>query len=804
MSFVQDIKFGVRRLAREPGFTAVVVVALALGIGVNTTVFTLVNAVLFRGLPFEQPNRVMFLSSNDHAKNRNDIGVSYPDFRDWRAQSKTFKGLAAFSQTGFVVADSNHPPERYSGPRLTANTFSLIGQKPMLGRDFLPEEDRVGAAPVCIIGYTIWENRYGRDPNILGQSVRIDDVATTIVGVMPKGMKFPLNADLWIPLVPTAEFEKREARDVQVFGRLDDGVPLSQARNEMELIGRRLEKEYPKSNQGITTTVIPYNDEFNGNQIRLIFLVLLGAVGFVLLIACANVANLLLARSLARNREISIRTALGAGRWRIIRQLLVESVLLGVLGGAVGLLIAKWGVRMFDLAVANVGKPYWIVFRMDFTVFAYLGSVCVVTGILFGLAPAIQLSKVDLNSTLKEGGRGSSGGARSRYLSAVLVVTEVALSMVLLVGAGLMIRSFLNAYNRTAGIHGERYLTMRLALPDKKYPDDGARTRFYEQLETRLRTVPGVESAAIVTHLPMQGSFDWKFEIEGKPPVEEDKRPSLSAVVVSPDYFTTMGIALAHGRTFTETDGLPDRGAVIVNQRFAAKYWPGEDPVGKKLRVLWKDQRPWHTVVGVSQDFRQQLDHDEIQPIIYVPYRAKPQGAYAILARAAVSPTSLTSAVRKEIQAIDGELAVFGVATLEENFLQQRWPFRVFGTLFAIFALVALLLSSVGLYAVMSYSVTRRTQEIGVRLAMGASSGNILFLVLSHGLRQLGIGLAIGLAGAFGLARVMKSLLVGVTPTDPATFVAISVVLIVVGVAACWLPARWAMKMDPTMALRYE
>ena len=541
MSFFQDVRVGVRRLLREPGFTAVVVVALALGIGVNTTVFTLVNAVLFRGLPFEQADRVMFLSSSDHAKNRNDIGVSYPDFRDWRVQSKTFRGLAAFAQTGMVISDSNHAPERYNGPRVTANTFSLIGQKPMLGRDFLPEEDHVGASPVSIIGYSIWENRFGRDPDILGKSIRINDAATTIVGVMPKDMKFPLNADLWIPLVPTPEFEKREARDVQVFGRLADGVPLATARNEMELIGRRLEKEYPKSNQGITTRVIPYNDEFNGGPIRIVFLVLLGAVGFVLLIACANVANLLLARSLARSREVSIRTALGAGRWRIIRQLLVESVLLGLLGGAVGLLIAKWGVRMFDLAVANVGKPYWIVFRMDFTVFAYLAAICVATGILFGLAPAIQLSKVDLNATLKEGGRGTSGNARSRYLSGFLVVSEVALSLVLLVGAGLMIRSFLNAYNRTAGMHAERYLTMRLALPDQKYPDDGARTRFYDQLEARLRAVPGVESAAVVTHLPLQGGFEWKFEIEGKPPVEEDQQPSVLALIASPAYLPTTG-----------------------------------------------------------------------------------------------------------------------------------------------------------------------------------------------------------------------------------------------------------------------
>jgi putative ABC transport system permease protein len=804
MSFFQDVRFGVRRLLHEPGFTAVIVIALALGIGVNTTVFTLVNAVLFRGLPFEQPHRVMFLSTADHANGRNNMGLSYPELRDWRTQSRTFKGLGAFSQTGFVVSDRHGAPERYNGSRLTANTFSLVGQQPLLGRDFLPQEDRVGVTPVCILGYAIWENRYGRDPNILGQSIRIDDIASTVVGVMPKGMKFPVNADLWIPLVPTADSEKREARNLQVFGRLADGVTLAAARAELEGISRNLEKEYPKSNQGVTSTVIPYNDEFNGGTIRIVFLVLLGAVGFVLLIACANVANLLLPRSLARNREISIRAALGAGRWRIIRQLLVESVLLGLLGGAVGLLIAKWGVRMFDLAVANVGKPYWIVFRMDFTVFAYLGAICVVTGILFGLAPAIQLSKVDLNSTLKEGGRGSSGGARSRYLSAALVVTEVALSLVLLVGAGLMIRSFLNAYNRTSGMHAERYLTMRLALPDKKYPDAAARTRFYDQLEARLGAVPGVESAAIVTHLPMQGSFDWKFEIEGKPPVAEDKQSSVSEIIASPNYLTTLGIALVHGRAFNNTDGLADKGAVIVNQRFAARYWPGEDPLGKKLRVLWDGERPWHTVVGVSQDFRQRLDRDDIEPIIYLPYRAKPMGGYAILARAAVSPTSLTSAVRKEIQAIDGELPVFGVATLQENFMQQQWPFRVFGSLFAVFALIALLLSSVGLYAVMSYSVTRRTQEIGVRLAMGASSGNILFLVLSQGLRQLGIGLAIGLAGAFGLARVMKSLLVGVTPTDPTTFVAISVILVAVGVFACWMPARWATKMDPTMALRYE
>ena len=804
MGLSQDVRFGVRRLLREPGFTAVVVAALALGIGVNTTVFTLVNAVLFRGLPFEQPHRVMYLTSNNATRNQTDMGVSYPDFRDWRAQAKTFKGLGALSARAMVIGDGNSSPDTVRGWSVSANTFSLIGQAPLLGRDFLPEEDRVGAAPACILGYTIWENRYGRDPNILGKTIRIDEVDTTVVGVMPKGMKFPLSSDLWTPLVPTSEYEKRESRDMTVFGRLADGASLAQARSEMDLIARRLEQEYPKSNRGITFSVVPYNDQFNGGQVRVVFLSLLGAVGFVLMIACANVTNLLLARSLARQREVSIRTALGAGRWRIIRQLLVESVILGVLGGAAGLLIARWGVRMFDLAVARINKPYWIDFRIDFTVFAYLAAVCLVTGILFGLAPAIQLSRVDLNSTLKEGGRGSSGGARSRWLTASLVVSEVALSIVLLVGAGLMVRSFLNAYQRTSGLHAERYLTMRIALPDKKYPDAAARTRFYEQLEPRIGSVPGTESAAIVTHLPLQGGNGWKIEIEGRPPVEEDKMPRTSGVIVSPSYFATLGIVLLRGRAFNSTDGLPDQGAAIVNQRFAARYWPGEDPVGKKLRIRWDGDRPWLTVVGISQDFRQRLDTDELEPIVYVPYRGKPAGGFAILSRAAVPPTSLTSALRKEIEAIDRDLPVFGVATLEENFEQARWPFRVFGSLFAIFALIALVLSSVGLYAVMAYSVTRRTQEIGVRMAMGASSGNILLLVLSQGLRQLGIGVAIGLAGAFGVARVLKTLLVGVTPTDPVTFVTISAVLVVVGAMACWLPARGAMRMDPTTALRYE
>jgi predicted permease len=790
-------------LLRDRGFTTVVVVALALGIGVNTTVFTLVHAVLFRGLPFAQSDRIMYVSSSEPAKNRRDFGVSYPDFLDWRSQTKTFKGLAAWSSSGFLVRDGANPPERYEGVRVTTNFFSLAGQAPLMGRDFLPEEIRRDAPPVCILGYSIWESRYGRDPHILGRTIRINDIGTTVIGVMPQDMKFPVNANLWTLLVPSGRFEKRDDRNVQVYGRLADGVSLARARNELETIAQRLAKEYPKSNQGIVPMVIPYNDEFNGGQIRRVFLVMLGAVGFVLLIACANVANLLLARSLARAREVSIRAALGAGRWRIVRQLLVESVLLGVAGGVGGLLLALWGVRMFDLAVANVGKPYWIVFRMDFAVFGYLAGICVLTGILFGLAPALQLSRVDLTNTLKEGGRGTGVGMRSRWLTGSLVVLEVALSIVLLVGAGLMIRSFMNMYGMTSGFAAERFLTMRLNLPDTKYKDAETRLRFFERLETGIASVPGVEASTIVTNLPLSGAMNWKLELEGKPRVEDDKLPDVRVLLASHSYFSTLRFPVSRGRAFQATDGLQETVA-LINRRFAAKYWPGEEPIGKRIRLLWEGERPWLTVVGVCQDARTGPNQAEIEPVVYVPYRVKPVANFSIMARTALPPGSLSTALRKEIQAIDPDLAVFNVRTLAEQFERQRWPFRVFGTLFAVFAGIALLLASLGLHAVMSYSVNRRTQEIGLRVAMGASSRSILGLVLAQGMRQLGIGLVIGLAGAFGLARLLKTLLVQVTPTDPLTFATISAVLLAIGLLACWLPARWALRVDPVVALRYE
>jgi putative ABC transport system permease protein len=805
MSFLQDVRFGMRMLAKDPGFTAVVVITLALGIGANTTVFTLANAVLFKGLPFEHSERIMHLSSNNLSKGRNRTGVSYPDFTDWRAQTRKFQGLAAFSNLSMTISDRGGVPERYSGTFLSTNSFSLIGQQPLLGRDFAAGEDQRAAAPVAILGYSIWKNRYGGDPGVLGRTIRINGATASVIGVMPEGMKFPTNSDLWMPLVPTGNWEKRDSRGLDVFGRLAPGATVAEAQAEMDQVAKTLQKEYVKTNEGVGAVVKPYNDVFNGGNIRTVFLALLGAVGFVLLIACANVANLLLGRSLSRAKEISIRSALGASRWRVIRQLLIESVILGVCGGAIGLLIAVWGVRMFDVAVANIGKPYWIKFTMDYTVFGYLTAICVFTGVLFGLAPALHISKLDVNENLKESGRGSSAGSRIKYLSGFMVVMEVALSLVLLAGAGLMIRSFMKLYALDTGVNANNLLTMRFSLPDLKYPNAESRAGFAERLIPRLASIPGVEAVALASSLPLNGSANSAFELQGQPPVDVNKRPTISRLVVTPQYFQAAGVSLVRGRLFDDSDGTPARASVIVNQRFAAKYWPGEDPLGKKLRLIRDAEQPWLTVIGVCPDILQN-DPSKVErdPIIYLPYRQDPGSGSTIMARTRVAPNSAIAAFRKAVRETDEDLPLFEVKTMEDFLVERRWPFRVFGTLFAVFAVMALALSSVGIYAVMAYSVSRRTQEIGVRMALGATTGNVLRMILSLGCKQLAIGMAIGLAAAFGVTRVLSSLLMQISATDPLTFAGISILLGVIGGIACWLPARKATQIDPMIALRYE
>jgi len=811
MSLLQDLRFACRLIVKERWFTAVAVGALALGIGVNATVFTLVNAVLIRGLPFKDSAQLYMLAVKRPADNGSG-NLSYPDFEDWRSQSKTFADIAGFTRGGMSLADDRGVPEQARGTWLTANAFQVLGQQPLIGRDFNPQDDRKGAEKVVILGHGIWKNRYGADPGVLGRILRVNGEPATIIGVMPEGLMFPTDSALWMPFVPNQDQEKRETRSVAVFGRLKADTTRAQAQAELDNIARAIATQYPASNKELTSAVVQtFNERFNGGEIRQIFLSMMGAVGFVLLIACANVANLLLSRSAQRAREIAVRVALGASRWRVIRQLLVESVILGLIGGVFGLLLAMVGVRLFDAAIpADSGKPYWIKFTIDWVVIGFLTAICVVTGILFGLAPALQVSRTNVNEILKEGGRSNSGGRRVRWMSSTLVVVEIALTIVLLVGAGLMTRSFLRLYSQDIGINSDYLLTMRLQLSGTKYPKPEARREFYERLAPRLAGVAGVESASISTNVPPQGGARRALEIDGRPVEAGTEKPGVTTVIISPTFFETVGASMRRGRAFTDADGGAGSESVIVNQQFVAQFFPGEDPIGRRIRFPPNEaaagQPPpvWRTIVGVSSTIRHSRPQDaEPAAVAYIPLRQEPSGFAVLLVRSRVDPGVIMNAVRREVQAIDPDQPVFTVQTLDQMLAQQRWPFRVFGTVFAIFAFIALVLAAVGLYAVMAYSVAQRTQEIGVRMALGAANKQVSWLVLRRGLVQIALGLIIGLSGAWFAGELLSPLLV-VPAHDTTTFVGIAMLLTAVALAACLIPARRATRLDPLVALRQE
>jgi predicted permease len=676
-----------------------------------------------------------------------------------------------------------------------------------LGRDFSRDEDAKGAEPVVILGHGLWKTRYGSDPDILGRVIRINEVPSTIVGVMPEGVKFPQNADLWQPLQASGDWEKRDVRNLNVFGRLKPGVTLAGAQAEMATITSRLAQQYPDTNKDVSAVVMTFNDRFNGGPIKLVFLSLMGAVGFVLLIACANVANLLLARSAHRAREVAVRVAMGASRARVVRQLLVESVLLGVLSGGVGLLLSFAGIRAFDAAVADVGKPYWIVFTLDAKVFAYLAAVCVITGVIFGLAPAFHVSKTNVNDVLKEGGRMGSGGRRARRMTAVMVVAELALTIVLLTGAGLMIRSFLKMYTLDLGIDPDRLLTMRLGLAERKYPTPESWADFHERLAERLNALPGVEAASVSLAVPVGGGDRQSVEFEGRALPPGEQAPEVTVLAVGSRYFDAIGVGARRGRVLNATDGTPGAEAAVVNERFAARFFPDSDPVGRRIRLTEGRRQPsaWLVIVGVTPSIRQR-DAQEIDPdaVVYIPFRQEPARFANLILRAHGDPASLAAAVRQEVQTVDPDQPVYSVYTMNEVLARSRWPFRVFGSMFGIFAAIALILSAVGIYAVMAYAVTQRTQEIGVRIALGARAGHVSWLVLRQGILQLCEGLVLGLAGGVGVSRLLQSLLVQVPPTDPVTFGFVTALLVLVTVAACLLPVRRATRLDPLVALRQE
>ena len=800
MNWLGDIRLSLRTLLKNPGFTTVAVMMLAIGIGVNATVFTVTNAVLFKGFALVQGNdRLRYISY----KNSNCC-VSYPDFLDWRAQSKSFEGMAIVHGVGVALTDSSGFPENLSGNENSADVFRLVGARPLMGRDFTAADEMPGAAPVAILNYGFWERRYGKDPAIIGRTVRMNGALTTYVGVMPEGFSFPQTVDVWVPLVQTAKVMSRENRNTwMVVARLAKGVTVQTAQAEMDIIGRRLAAEYPVTNRELFPEIQTFTEFFIGQNGAMIYGSMWGAVGFVLLIACANLANLLLARAIGRSREISIRIALGAGRWRIIRQLLIESVMLSGVGGFLGWWIAKWGVRSYALAMAS--KSSWLVldYGMDQRVLAYLIAISIGTGLLFGLAPALRLSRLDVNASLKDGGRGATGGGHAKHLSALLVTGEMALAVVLLAGAGVMIRSYLKIHTADIGANTANVLGGSVNLPSEKYLRPEDKIAFFDGLLTRLEVMPGVESVATGDTYPAAGSSKFSYQLAGDAAGEH--RRKLSTLKISPAYFRVVKATMLSGREFNDADVLTSTPVAIVNQLFASTYWPGEDPLGKRFRLFEGDNpEAWRTVVGVASNIiHNDQTRQTFDPVVYIPYRQRPGGGAWILVRTSVPSAGLITAFRQAVQAMDDGLPLYGPMAISER-MERFWDSKFYGSLFLIFAAIALLLASIGLYTVIAHSVSQRTQEIGIRMAIGGTPHDILKLVIRQGMLPLAIGLIIGLAASFAVNRLLTSVLVHISPADPITLVAASAVLIVAGALGCLIPARRAMRVDPVVALRNE
>jgi putative ABC transport system permease protein len=810
MSWLGDVRFSFRTLIDNPGYTLVAVATLALGIGINAAVFTVTNAVLLRGYPGVDPgNRLLYLGTNR--------GLSYPDFEDWKAQARSFRGMAVVSNGGlrFILNDRSGAPEACDGTELGADTFRVLGQQPIMGRDFAASDETPGAQAVTILTYGFWQRRYAKTASILGKTIRLNGSPTIVIGIMPPGFDFPHHrVDLWVPLAKTPNLRKRETRNLWfAVGRAADGVTIRSAQAEMDTIGRRLESAYPLANRGVHPKVWNFTEAFIGPNAATFYSAIWGAVGFVLLIACANLANLQLARAIGRFREVSIRIALGASRWRIIRQLLIDSLAISSVGGLFGWMIALGSVHACE-RLANPPSAYnhWT-YALDYRVFAYLVAISIATGLLFGLAPAIRLSRLDVNTTLKDGGRGATGGGSAKSLSSLLVAGEMALAVVLLAGAGLMIRSFWNIYAADLGVRTANILTTAVRLPVARYPDAKAQIAFFEQLAGRLKNIPGVDSVALSDSLPGLYAPRLPYELAGAPSVDELRRPTISAVTIDPEYFRTVGARLESGREFNDFDGASGIPVAIVNQRFASQFWPGEDSLGKRLRLLDKTAG-WRTVIGVASNIVQwnAATGQSSDPIVYVPFRQKPEADMDVVAQTRVPPGGLAAAFRHEIQAMDSELIIYsglgsteGPKPLNDSLaLNNYWSRGVNAALFLIFAAIALLLATVGLYAVIAHAVSRRTQEIGIRMAVGATARDILKLVFAQGMLPLGMGLAVGLAASFAVTRVLKSELVQVSPADPMTLVAASAVLVLAGVLGCWVPARRAMRVDPMVALRHD
>ncbi len=805
----QDIRYGLRILAKNPGFTAIAVIALALGIGANSAIFSVVNAILLKPLPYKDPDRlVMIWEEATHLGFPKDTPPP-ANFVDWRQQSTVFEGMAATSYRSFNLTGVGEP-ERLDGRRVSTDLFDLLGVKPMAGRTFVPEEDKPGTK-VVLLNESLWRRRFGADPGMIGRALNLNGEPYTVVGVLPHTVRLPASGNwrdqVWVPIAfSSEEAANRGSHYLEVIGRMKPGVTLTKAQAEMDTIAARLARQYPDFNARRGAVVRPLHEEIVGNM-KPALLILLGAVALGLLIACANVANLLLARAAVRQKEIALRLALGANRARLTKQLLVESVMLSLVGGVVGLGLAYYGLDVLtrfippDVAGADT-------IAIDIKVLLFTLAVAVVTGLIFGIAPATQASHFNLNETLKEGGRDSAAGVRGKRLRSALVVAEVATSFILLIGAGLLINSFFHLRNLDPGFRSDHLLALNVDLSEVRYPDTQHRTAFFDEVKRRMQTLPGVRSVAVAGNLPFTYNGDsMGIAVQGIPDPPIDQWPDVIYRTIGPGYFATMGIELVRGRDFNDQDTLDTMPAVVISEKTANYYWPNDDPIGKRLKPgsTTDNEVPWRTVIGVVKDVRQNDFIAQPKMQMYFSYRqVKSLVANALVVRTSVDPLSLATSARNTIWAVDKDQPVANIDSMEHIVAGAVARQRFSTLLLALFAGVALVLAAVGIYGVMSYSVAQQTREIGVRIALGARRSDVLKMTVKQALKLVGLGLICGLIVAFVLTRVMASLLFGISPTDPATFLGIALIQLAVALLASYIPALRATQVDPVIALRAQ
>jgi len=802
-SLLQDLRYGARMLRKNPAFTAIAVLTLALGIGANTAIFSVVNAVLLRPLPYIHPEQLMIIRETSQR-----VGIhspSYPDFLDWRAQSRTIAQMSALNNRAFNLSGVAQP-ENINGYGVSPNCLSLLGVRPYLGRDFLPSEETPGTAPVVMLSYALWQSHLGADPDAIGKTITLDGRSFTIIAVLPPNLRLDDKTDAIAPIgVWAADMMERGDRgDMEVLGRFAPGSTLQQARAELDTVAINLQKAYPVQNADIGINVTTLRDQLVGDT-RPAILVLFGAVVFVLLIACVNVANLFLVRGAARSREIAVRQACGASRSRIIRQMLTESFLLAAIGGALGILVGALGV--FGLKhLISTDMLQGINIGVDRNVMLFTAAMVILVAIAFGLVPAWQASQPRVQETLKEGGRSATSSVAQHRLRGVLAMAETALALILLVGAGLMMKSMYHLLQVNPGFQSDRVLTMEMDLRTAQYSKSSARINFWQQLLDKIRAIPGVEKAALGTVVPLTGSHSrGDITIDGVPIPDPGKFPHPDYHYISPDYTNVLSIPLMRGRTCTDADTETALPVALINATMARRYWPNEDPVGKRFHWGHPGSKdPWITIVGVVGDTKLYGLSNPSRLEIYLPFRQEPPPDMYLILRSAVDPASLTSSVRDAAAAIDKDQPVFNVTTMRQLVDDSVSTPHLTLVLLGLFSGLALVLAAIGIYGVISYSVQQRTHEIGIRMALGAQHSNVLRLVVGHGVKLAAVGIVIGIAAAFGLMRLMTSLLFGVSANDPFTFAAAALVLLLVAVAACYIPARRAIAVDPMNALRYE